>query len=73
MNGEKYMKIVNSIERKKCGFLENHVCPLPPSKARKGVSCDGCSLFDRIMHFKNTSLAIEKNIEEGKNHGHDSR
>lgn len=64
MSGEGYMKPVNAVERKRCGFLGNHVCPRIPSKARKGVSCDGCTLFERITHFKNTSLEIERSMAE---------
>lgn len=60
MNGEAYMKIANSFERKKCGYLENHVCPLKPSRARKGESCEGCSLLEKILSFKTLSIEIEK-------------
>lgn len=57
---EEYMKLANSFERKKCGYLDNHVCPLRPSKARKGESCDGCSLLEKIVFFKHMSKDIEK-------------
>lgn len=60
MDGEAYMKLANSFERKKCGYLENHVCPLRPSRARKGESCDGCSLLEKIFTFKALSLEIEE-------------
>ncbi len=60
MKEEAYMKLVNSFERKKCGYLDNHVCPLKPSRARKGESCDGCSLFEKIHTFKAMSLEIEE-------------
>lgn len=59
MNAEAYMKLVNSFERKKCGYLNNHVCPLKPSRARKGESCDGCSLLEKILSFKAMSMEIE--------------
>ena len=58
---EQYMKIANSIQRKKCGYLNNHVCPLKPSRAAKGEPCDGCSLFEKILEFKELSLRIEGN------------
>ena len=48
---EQYMKLANSFERKKCGYLDNHVCPLKPSSARIGESCDGCSLFEKNNVF----------------------
>lgn len=57
---EQYMKIANSIPRKKCGYLDGHICPLKPSKAEKGVPCDGCSLFEKIEEFKELSLKMEK-------------
>lgn len=47
-------------ERKKCGYLENHVCPQRPDKARKGESCDGCALLSKIMGFRKMSLEIEE-------------
>lgn len=59
MDGEAYMKIANFFERKKCKYLDNHVCPLRPSRARKGESCDGCSLLEKIFTFKALSLEIE--------------
>lgn len=58
---EQYMKIANSIPRKKCRYLGNHVCPLKPSKAAKGEPCDGCSLFEKILEFKELSIKIEDN------------
>lgn len=56
---EEYMKIANGIPRKKCGYLDNHTCPLRPNKAMKGEPCDGCSLFEKIAEFKELSLRIE--------------
>jgi len=58
--GEEYMNIANSLEKKKCGYLNNHVCPLFPSKAQIGVPCDGCSLFETFLFFKRRSMDIEK-------------
>lgn len=60
MNEEAYMKLANSFERKKCGYLDNHICPLKPSRARKGESCDGCSLLEKILSFKAISMEIEE-------------
>lgn len=60
-----YMKIAHSFERKKCGYLNNHVCPLKPSKARIGESCDGCSLFEKILCFKQLSVEIEEHDKKG--------
>jgi hypothetical protein len=60
MKEEAYMKLANSFERKKCGYLNNHVCPLKPSKARKGESCDGCSMLEKILYFKQMSMEIEE-------------
>lgn len=60
-----YMDIANGIERKKCGILDNHVCPLVPSKARKGESCDGCSLFEKLLTFRRLSLGVEERLKEG--------
>ena len=54
-----YMKLANSFERKKCGYLDNHICPLRPNKARVGESCDGCSLFEKVITFKELSQKIE--------------
>ncbi len=54
------MKLANSFERKKCKYLDNHVCPLKPSRARKCESCDGCSLLEKVMTFKQLSLEIEE-------------
>ena len=63
--GEAYMKIANSIERKKCGYLNNHICPLKPSKAQKGMPCDGCSLLEKILYFKQLSIELEKQMKGG--------
>lgn len=60
MRSEGYMKLANSFERKKCGYLENHNCPLSPSKARKGESCNGCSLFEKVLFFKEMSIKFEE-------------
>lgn len=57
---EQYMKLANSFERKKCRYLDNHICPLKPSRARKGESCDGCSLLEKVLAFKQISLEIEE-------------
>ena len=59
MNGEAYMKLANSFKRKKCRYLDYNVCPLKPSRARQGESCDGCSLLEKIFTFKALSLEIE--------------
>lgn len=56
---KEYMKLANSFERKKCRYLDNHICPLRPSKARKGESCDGCSLLEKTIAFKELSQTIE--------------
>lgn len=63
--GQSYMNIVNGIERKKCGYLDNHVCPLVPSKAQKGESCDGCSLLEKLLSFKDMSIKIEEYEKAG--------
>lgn len=47
------------LQRKKCGYLANHVCPLKPSKATIGESCDGCALFEKVLAFKELSQRIE--------------
>lgn len=60
MSEEAYIKLANSFERKKCGYLDNHICPLKPSRARKGESCDGCSLLEKILSFKAMSIEIEE-------------
>lgn len=60
MSEETYMKLANSFERKKCGYLDNHICPLKPSRARKGESCDGCSLLEKVLSFKAISMEIEE-------------
>ena len=52
--------MADSFERKKCGYLDNHVCPQRPDKARKGESCDGCALLCKIIGFKKMSLEIEE-------------
>lgn len=51
---------MSCIERKKCGYLDNHVCPLSPSKARKGESCEGCALFEKILFYQRMSMEIEE-------------
>ena len=56
---ESYMKIADSIPRKKCGYLDGHTCPLKPSRAMEGESCDGCSLFEKIITFKELSIRME--------------
>lgn len=57
---EEYMKTVNGISRKKCKYLDGHTCPLKPSRASKGASCDGCTLLEKILFFKQLSLEMEE-------------
>ena len=60
MSKNAYMKLVENIERKKCKYLDGHICPLKPSRAKIGESCDGCSLMEKVLTFKELSLQIEE-------------
>ena len=52
------------IQRKKCKYLDNHICPLSPSIAEVGTSCDGCALFEKILSFKNLSIRLEEFLKK---------
>lgn len=46
-------------DRRICSYIGNHVCPAKPEQAGKNGSCDGCTMFEKILSFKERSLALE--------------
>ncbi len=48
------------LNRKKCGLLDRHICPLKEEYSQKGVACDGCELFELYLELKSHSMILEK-------------